>query len=57
MNHCPIRTRLRVAATIALLPVLVLTACGSGSGDTDGTAERLKTRINPPSTQESTQKS
>ncbi|KDN75956.1 ABC transporter substrate-binding protein [Streptomyces olindensis] len=30
------RTRLRVAATIALLPVLALTACGSG--DTSGTA-------------------
>ncbi|WP_405883048.1 ABC transporter substrate-binding protein [Streptomyces sp. NBC_01136] len=30
-----IRTRLRVAATIALLPVLALTACGSG--DTSGT--------------------
>ncbi|MFD5126806.1 ABC transporter substrate-binding protein [Streptomyces olindensis] len=36
MNPRPIRTRLRVAATIALLPVLALTACGSG--DTSGTA-------------------
>ncbi|MGW1957561.1 ABC transporter substrate-binding protein [Streptomyces sp. NPDC001920] len=36
MNPRPIRTRLRIAATIALLPVLALTACGSG--DTSGTA-------------------
>ncbi|MGV9254419.1 ABC transporter substrate-binding protein [Streptomyces sp. NPDC003697] len=34
MNPRPIRTRLRIAATIALLPVLALTACGSG--DTSG---------------------
>ncbi|UUU36920.1 ABC transporter substrate-binding protein [Streptomyces sp. CA-210063] len=31
----PIRTRLRIVAAIALLPVLALTACGSG--DTSGT--------------------
>ncbi|MFF3518073.1 ABC transporter substrate-binding protein [Streptomyces sp. NPDC002573] len=30
MNLRPIRTRLRIAATIALLPVVALTACGSG---------------------------
>ncbi|MGK3943433.1 ABC transporter substrate-binding protein [Streptomyces caeruleatus] len=36
MNPRPIRTRLRIAAAIALLPVLALTACGSG--DTSGTA-------------------
>lgn len=36
MNPRPIRTRLRVAAIIAMLPVLALTACGSG--DTSGTA-------------------
>ncbi|MEU9519667.1 ABC transporter substrate-binding protein [Streptomyces sp. NPDC048224] len=35
MNPRPIRTRLRIAATVALLPVLALTACGSG--DTSGT--------------------
>ncbi|MFF5308419.1 ABC transporter substrate-binding protein [Streptomyces massasporeus] len=35
MNPRPIRTRLRIAATLALLPVLALTACGSG--DTSGT--------------------
>ncbi|MEU2490860.1 ABC transporter substrate-binding protein [Streptomyces sp. NPDC007883] len=35
MNLRPIGTRLRVAATIALLPVLALAACGSG--DTSGT--------------------
>ncbi|MFD8237022.1 ABC transporter substrate-binding protein [Streptomyces sp. NPDC059696] len=36
MNPHPLRTRLRIAATIALLPpVLALTACGSG--DTSGT--------------------
>ncbi|MEV0123875.1 ABC transporter substrate-binding protein [Streptomyces sp. NPDC050703] len=35
MNPRPIRTRLRVAATVALLPVLALTACGSGA--TSGT--------------------
>ncbi|WP_078603349.1 MULTISPECIES: ABC transporter substrate-binding protein [unclassified Streptomyces] len=35
MNLRPIRTRLRIAATVALLPVLALTACGSG--DTSGT--------------------
>ncbi|MEU7468774.1 transporter substrate-binding domain-containing protein, partial [Streptomyces sp. NPDC044984] len=35
MNLRPIRTRLRITATIALLPVLALTACGSG--DTSGT--------------------
>ncbi|MFI9824022.1 ABC transporter substrate-binding protein [Streptomyces sp. NPDC052013] len=35
MNPRPIRTRLRIAVTIALLPVLSLTACGSG--DTSGT--------------------
>ncbi|MGW1001960.1 ABC transporter substrate-binding protein [Streptomyces sp. NPDC002520] len=35
MNLRAIRTRLRVAAGIALLPVLALTACGSG--DTPGT--------------------
>ncbi|MFD7406577.1 ABC transporter substrate-binding protein [Streptomyces sp. NPDC059866] len=34
MNLRPIRTRLRIAATIALLPVPALTACGSG--DTSG---------------------
>ncbi|MGW0993236.1 ABC transporter substrate-binding protein [Streptomyces sp. NPDC002523] len=32
MNLRAIRTRLRVAAGIALLPVLALTACGSGDG-------------------------
>ncbi|MFD8522189.1 ABC transporter substrate-binding protein [Streptomyces capillispiralis] len=36
MNPRPIRTRLRIAAAIALLPVLALTGCGSG--DTPGTA-------------------
>lgn len=35
MNLRPIRSRLRIAATIALLPVVALTACGSG--DTSGT--------------------
>ncbi|QOV35540.1 ABC transporter substrate-binding protein [Streptomyces ferrugineus] len=36
MNLRGIRTRLRIATGIALLPVLALTACGSG--DTSGTA-------------------
>jgi polar amino acid transport system substrate-binding protein len=36
MNLRTIRTRLRIAAALALLPVLALTACGSG--DTSGTA-------------------
>ena len=35
MNLRPVRNRLRITATIALLPVLALTACGSG--DTSGT--------------------
>ncbi|MFJ8197079.1 ABC transporter substrate-binding protein [Streptomyces sp. NPDC096152] len=35
MNLRPIRTRLRIAAIIALLPVAALTACGAG--DTSGT--------------------
>ncbi|MGV9279858.1 ABC transporter substrate-binding protein [Streptomyces sp. NPDC003730] len=35
MNPRPIRDRLRIAATVALLPVLALAACGSG--DTSGT--------------------
>ncbi|MGK5696669.1 ABC transporter substrate-binding protein [Streptomyces sp. URMC 128] len=41
MNLHPIRTRLRLAATIALLPVLALTACGSGdpSGTTPAGAQ------------------
>ncbi|MER5936758.1 ABC transporter substrate-binding protein [Streptomyces sp. NPDC001928] len=36
MNIRTIRTRLRATAALALLPLLALTACGSG--DTDGTA-------------------
>ncbi|CAM5494700.1 hypothetical protein STENM223S_06210 [Streptomyces tendae] len=35
MNPRPVRIRLRIAATIALLPVLALSACNSG--DTSGT--------------------
>ncbi|MFE5398715.1 ABC transporter substrate-binding protein [Streptomyces sp. NPDC056568] len=35
MNLSPVRTRLRSATALALLPVLALTACGSG--DTSGT--------------------
>jgi polar amino acid transport system substrate-binding protein len=36
VNLRPVRSRLRSATTLALLPVLALTACGSG--DTSGTA-------------------
>ncbi|KMS76270.1 ABC transporter substrate-binding protein [Streptomyces viridochromogenes] len=38
MNIRTLGTRLRGAAALALLPLLALTACGSGSGDTGGAA-------------------
>ncbi|MFD0312717.1 ABC transporter substrate-binding protein [Streptomyces flavalbus] len=50
MNPRPLRTRPRIAATLALLPVLALTACGSGdtSGVTPAGAQASTTPTDDP---------